>query len=72
MKRQPLEGRLMGKWSVLDYEGCDRKKSWYRCQCTGCGAIKSVRADKLVSGRSTQCAYCRSKEKHYQIVKGND
>lgn len=62
-KRQPLEGRLIGKWQILDYIGCDGKKSWYKCKCTGCGSICSVRGDKLISGRSTQCFTCSSKKK---------
>ncbi len=63
MKREPLEGRMIGFWKVISYEGCDEKKSWYKCQCTGWGAIRMVRADKLVSGRSKQCADCSFSER---------
>lgn len=53
-----LEGTTQGFWQVLAYKGCDGKKSWYKCRCSKCGAIKLVRADKLRSGKSRQCASC--------------
>ena len=60
MRRKPLEGRNFGKWEVLAYEGCfNHKKMRYLCRCTNCGSIKSIRADKLKSGKTTQCAECR-------------
>ena len=60
MRRKPLEGRHFGKWEVLAYEGCfNHKKMRYLCRCTNCGSIKSIRADKLKSGKTTQCAECR-------------
>lgn len=62
MKRLPLEGRLIGSWEVLSYIGSFKKKSFYQCRCRKCGQIKPVRADKLVAGKSTQCAECRRDE----------
>lgn len=63
MRRNPLEGKVIGSWEVLAYTGCTGKKCWYQCRCGKCGTIKSVRADKLAGGRTTQCAACRDKRK---------
>ncbi|MCI9640446.1 hypothetical protein ACDL92_11915 [Ihubacter sp. mB4P-1] len=60
--RIPLEGKVIGFWEVIDYAGCDGKKSWYRCRCGKCGTIKQIRADKLRDGRTKQCADCRAAE----------
>ena len=62
MKRLPLEGKMIGLWKVISYEGCDGKKSWYLCECTKCGKKKLVRADKLRADKTRQCAACRAKQ----------
>lgn len=68
MKRLPLEGRLIGNWEILSYIGSFNKKSFYQCRCKKCGQIKPVRADKLVAGRSKQCAECRQGERLPLII----
>ncbi len=61
--RKPLEGMTFGKWYVIEYIGCfNGKKSYYLCLCNGCGDKYNIRADRLKSGRTKQCAACRAKE----------
>lgn len=74
MKREIIEGQCFGAWKVLKYDGCyEQKKSYYICQCMNCGGIYRVRADKMKSGRSTQCAPCARKnharKKHTPMLK---
>lgn len=59
MKRIPLEDRDFCKWHVLEYLGCQGKKTYYSCLCTGCGKTYPIRADRLTCGRTRQCAECR-------------
>ncbi len=68
MKRDPLEGQYFGKWKVLSYDGCyNHKKSYYFCLCTGCGEVHRVRADKMKSGKSTQCTACARKQRNSEV-----
>lgn len=66
--RKKLEGKKIGRWSVLKYEG--NKK--YTCQCE-CGNIKSVDNQSLRRGKSLSCgclqietvkSLCKKRIKH--------
>ena len=66
-----LLGQKFGKWTVIA-EAPSLKTSYktlamWVCQCE-CGTIKTVRADDLRNGKSTQCKSCARKNKQSQKV----
>lgn len=53
-----LIGSKYGKWTVISYEGRDKKSNQlYECQCE-CGLKKIHRKSTLKSGNSVQCKQC--------------
>jgi len=57
MKSLTLQGQQFGNWTVLKKSERKGRKKYWLCQCA-CGRIKSIRADGLVNGSSTQCQNC--------------
>ncbi|HXB11347.1 MAG TPA: hypothetical protein VNZ45_05130 [Bacteroidia bacterium] len=59
-------GNKMGKWLVLREVKVPQARTarfkHFECQCE-CGTIKTVRADGLRNGRSSQCRECSEKER---------
>lgn len=51
-----LSNKQFGLWSVIERD-FTKKKTSFICRCK-CGAIHSVRADLLTSGKSTGCLSC--------------
>lgn len=56
MKRNDITGKTFGKWTVKEYAGRGR----YVCKCD-CSTIKTIYAQTLVEGTSTNCGCLRIK-----------
>lgn len=56
MKREILDGKKFGEWTVIEYAG-DKKQL---CQCS-CGEVREVATYSLTSGKSKNCG---NKSKH--------
>lgn len=54
-----IVGSKVGKWTVVEYAGRDKKSNkLYKCMCD-CGTERIQASQTLNSGRSTQCKKCR-------------
>lgn len=49
-----LVGQSFGRWTVLDFWGCDNRRSYWRCRCA-CGTERRVDQSQLRSGKSRSC-----------------
>src|SRR5208337_119851 len=59
MEKVDLRGRQFGLWSVIGDAVLRGKNKFWHCKCE-CGTHKDVKADTLLSGRSTSCGCKRS------------
>lgn len=62
-----LEGRVFGKWTVIEYRGKVATKrgcgpSIWLCRCE-CGTEKTLQYGNLVNGKTNQCSDCHSKNR---------
>lgn len=64
---QIKKGARYGHWKVVDpnlavrREKGKRRRHYCSCKCMKCGDIYPVLTTSMVTGRSTQCANCRSR-----------
>jgi hypothetical protein len=52
-----LEGKVIGQWTVLRYEGIIKGNAHWYCRCS-CGFEKAVKAQYLIGGKSSKCQTC--------------
>lgn len=64
-KFKDLSGQQFGSWSVicLHSKQTNRTTKWH-CKCLLCGTEHDVSAYSLISGKSTKCRACATKESH--------
>lgn len=65
--KNDLTGKTFGRFYVIGVADDGQRKTSYICQCE-CGNIRKVRADGLLSGRSSSCG-CRKRETDRENVK---
>lgn len=53
-----IVGKKFGKWTVIEYLGCEKGKGMiFKCKCE-CGKEQSIRYSNLIRGSTTQCKSC--------------
>lgn len=52
-----MEGKVFGKWTVLEFKQIDKPGRYYECICE-CGNVGIIPGTTLRAGRSTQCLQC--------------
>lgn len=57
-RRGKMIGRKFDRWTVLREVECDRRRTYYLCECT-CGTIKEVEGTSLRNGESKSCGCLR-------------
>lgn len=65
--KEDLSGRTFSNWTVIKYVGNEK----WECKCK-CGAIKHVKRNSLVLGKSTQCTECSHKARAKKRVTHGD
>lgn len=64
-KRIDITGQQFNRWTVLEFGPTETakhpKKSYWKCECS-CGAVKSVRGDRLRNGESRSCGCLKIEE----------
>lgn len=57
-------GNRYGYWRVLAFHKIDRHNdARWRCECTLCGNIYSVKGYALRNGQSTKCVSCAARKR---------
>jgi hypothetical protein len=57
---EPEIGKQYGKWTVIEYLGIIKGRSFYKLRCE-CGFIRTNHLGTLKEGRSTRCRTCQNK-----------
>jgi len=61
-------GQTFGNWKVLESLGKIGTHQYYKCECGICGQIKNVALSNLISGKSKNCANCKSSKIEAKIA----
>lgn len=66
-----LNGKIFNQIKVLDFDYCENRRIYLRCECLNCGSIFTARKDSIITGHKTSCGCIRSKGEYSigQILK---
>ena len=54
-----MAGKTVGMWRVVEKDPEKKKRAYWKCICTGCGATQSVSGTHLREGVKGGCRSCR-------------
>lgn len=61
IKENKLEGKIFGKWKILERAENRKKMAYYKCICE-CGTEKEIAYSNLISGAAKSCGCLKGKK----------